>query len=82
MTTPIVKTAIESDEASVIDSLKVAFVADPASVGYGQIRRNILRISLDSPRLLEEKRLNARVPTTLETILVQHFGSHQTLTLM
>lgn len=30
MTTPIVKAAIESDEASVMDSLKMAFVADPA----------------------------------------------------
>ena len=31
MTTPIVKTAKESDEASVIDALKLAFVADPAT---------------------------------------------------
>jgi len=31
MTIPIVKTAIESDEASVIDALKLAFVADPAT---------------------------------------------------
>jgi hypothetical protein len=31
MTMPIVKTAIESDEASVIDALKLAFVADPAT---------------------------------------------------
>ena len=31
MTRPIVKTAIESDEAGVIDSLKMAFVADPAT---------------------------------------------------
>src|SRR5215210_895493 len=31
MTTPIVKTAIEADEADVIDALKVAFVADPAT---------------------------------------------------
>jgi ribosomal protein S18 acetylase RimI-like enzyme len=31
MTLPIVKTAIESDEASVIDALKLAFVADPAT---------------------------------------------------
>jgi hypothetical protein len=30
MTLPIVKTAIESDEAGVIDALKLAFVADPA----------------------------------------------------
>ena len=31
MTIPIVKTAIESEEASVIDALKLAFVADPAT---------------------------------------------------
>jgi ribosomal protein S18 acetylase RimI-like enzyme len=31
MTMPIVKTAIESDEADVIDALKLAFVADPAT---------------------------------------------------
>ena len=31
MTIPIVKTAKESDEASVIDALKLAFVADPAT---------------------------------------------------
>jgi ribosomal protein S18 acetylase RimI-like enzyme len=31
MTIPIVKTAIESDEASIIDALKLAFVADPAT---------------------------------------------------
>ncbi|HEX7142819.1 MAG TPA: GNAT family N-acetyltransferase [Nitrososphaeraceae archaeon] len=31
MTIPIVKTAIESDEAGVIDVLKLAFVADPAT---------------------------------------------------
>jgi hypothetical protein len=31
MTLPIVKTAIESDEASVIDTLKLAFVADPVT---------------------------------------------------
>jgi ribosomal protein S18 acetylase RimI-like enzyme len=30
MTVPIVKTAMESDEARVIDSLKLAFAADPA----------------------------------------------------
>jgi ribosomal protein S18 acetylase RimI-like enzyme len=30
MTVPIVKTAMESDEASVIDALKLAFAADPA----------------------------------------------------
>ena len=30
MTVPIVKTAMESDEASVIDTLKLAFAADPA----------------------------------------------------
>jgi hypothetical protein len=31
MTLPIVKNAIESDEAGVIDALKLAFVADPAT---------------------------------------------------
>jgi ribosomal protein S18 acetylase RimI-like enzyme len=31
MTIPIVKTAIESDEAGVIDALKLAFAADPAT---------------------------------------------------
>lgn len=31
MTIPIVKTAIESDEANIIDALKLAFVADPAT---------------------------------------------------
>ena len=31
MTIPIVKTAIESDEAGIIDVLKLAFVADPAT---------------------------------------------------
>jgi hypothetical protein len=31
MTIPIVKTAMESDEADVIDALKLAFVADPAT---------------------------------------------------
>jgi ribosomal protein S18 acetylase RimI-like enzyme len=31
MTLPIVKTAIELDEAAVIDALKLAFVADPAT---------------------------------------------------
>ena len=31
MPIPIVKTAIESDEAGVIDVLKLAFVADPAT---------------------------------------------------
>ena len=31
MTMPIVKTAIESDEPGVIDALKLAFVADPAT---------------------------------------------------
>lgn len=31
MTLPIVKTAIDSDEAGVIDALKLAFVADPAT---------------------------------------------------
>jgi ribosomal protein S18 acetylase RimI-like enzyme len=31
MTLPIVKTAIESDEAGVIDALKLAFAADPVS---------------------------------------------------
>src|SRR5215210_8908611 len=31
MTTPIVKTAIEADEDDVIDALKMAFVADPAT---------------------------------------------------
>ena len=31
MTLPIVKTAIESDETGVIDALKLAFVADPAT---------------------------------------------------
>ena len=30
MTIPVVKTAMESDEASVIDALKLAFAADPA----------------------------------------------------
>ena len=30
MTLPIVKTAIESDKAGVIDALKLAFAADPA----------------------------------------------------
>jgi hypothetical protein len=30
MTTPIVKTATESEEVSVIDALKLAFAADPA----------------------------------------------------
>jgi hypothetical protein len=30
MTVPIVKTAMESEEASVIDALKLAFAADPA----------------------------------------------------
>jgi hypothetical protein len=30
MTVPIVKTAKESDEASIIDTLKLAFAADPA----------------------------------------------------
>ena len=36
MTIPIVKTAIESEEASVIDALKLAFVAILLHVGYGQ----------------------------------------------
>jgi hypothetical protein len=31
MTLPIVKTATESDEVDVIDALKLAFVADPAT---------------------------------------------------
>jgi hypothetical protein len=31
MTIPIVKTAIESDEASIIDALNLAFVGDPAT---------------------------------------------------
>lgn len=31
MTLPIVKAAKESDEAGVIDSLKLAFTADPAT---------------------------------------------------
>jgi hypothetical protein len=31
MTTPVVKTAMKSDEAGVIDALKLAFVADPAT---------------------------------------------------
>lgn len=31
MTMPNVKTAIKSDEAGVIDALKLAFVADPAT---------------------------------------------------
>src|ERR687897_916107 len=31
MTTPIVKTAKESDEAGIIDALKLAFAADPAT---------------------------------------------------
>src|SRR5918992_1533917 len=31
MTIPIVKTAVESDEAGVIDALILAFVADPAT---------------------------------------------------
>lgn len=31
MTLPIVKTAVDSDEAGVIDALKLAFVADPAT---------------------------------------------------
>jgi hypothetical protein len=30
MTTPVVKTAMKSDEAGVIDALKLAFVADPS----------------------------------------------------
>jgi hypothetical protein len=31
MTMPVVKTAMKSDEAGVIDALKLAFVADPAT---------------------------------------------------
>jgi hypothetical protein len=31
MTTPIVKTAKESDEADIIDALKLAFASDPAT---------------------------------------------------
>ncbi len=42
MTTPIVKTAIESDEADVIDALKMAFAADPATRWVWPDPRNYL----------------------------------------
>ena len=82
MTLPIVKTAIESDEAGVIDALKLAFVADPATRWVWPKPQNIFHISRALPRLLEEKHLHIRAPTTLETILVQLFGFRQTFTLM
>ena len=61
---------MESDEASVIDALKLAFALILPYVGFGQIPRNIFHISLSLPELLEEKRLQIRAPTTLEIILV------------
>ena len=82
MTIPIVKTAIESDEASVIDALKLAFVVILLHVGYGQILRNTFQISLALPRLLEEKHLHVKPPITLETILAQLFGFRQMFILM
>lgn len=82
MTMPNVKTAIESDEAGVIDALKLAFVADPATRWVWPDPRNIFHISLALSRLLEEKHLYIRAPTTLKIILVHLFGFLQTFTLM
>lgn len=80
MTEPLVKTAMESDEARVIDELKRAFAADPQYVGFVQIPRSIFHISQPLSEPLEEKHLQIREPTTLETILAQLYGFHQMFT--
>jgi hypothetical protein len=62
MTMPVVKTAMKSDEAGVIDALKLAFVADPATRWVWPDPQKYLSHFSSLPRLLEEKHLCMRVP--------------------
>lgn len=81
MTIPIVKTAMESDEASVIDALKLAFAADPAVRWVWPNPQKYLSHFTSFARAFGGKAFANKSATTLEIILVQLFGSHQMLTL-
>jgi hypothetical protein len=80
MTTSVVETAMKSDEDGVVDALKLAFVADPATRWVWPDPQKYLSNFSVSPRLLEEKHSSTSVPTTLKIIPEQHSDFHQKFT--
>jgi hypothetical protein len=82
MTEPLVKTAMESNEAGVIDALKLAFAADPAVRWVWPEPQKYLSHFSSFARAFGGKRLQIRAPITLGVILAQPFGFHQMFTLM
>ncbi len=77
MSTPVLDTAIESDEKCVIDVIVRAFAADPAARWGGLIPRNTFCIFLALSRLLVVKRLRMELLTMLKATPQQHYGFHQ-----
>jgi hypothetical protein len=81
MTTPAIKIATASDEASAIDVVALAFSTDPAARWTWPDPQQVLTHFLPSSRHSGAKRLPTKAPTTLTATQAQRCGCHQMSTL-